>query len=163
MATKVKNKTHGLFWQLLRLTPGYDGRFRDVIKEGTVYEYSNGRTESLSEMYEKYPGDYCRMIDDMKRSLPRETRQDIYRSAANLARRRVIAAVCTWMDKQGFAFPDEKTRTAYAIKAACRACNSSDFNAISESRLTAVYSLFCKKNAVSINNDPVVAQDLCKN
>ena len=64
--TKKRLPSHALFWALLKETPGYDPRYKEVIKEGLVYEHSGGRTTSLSEMYTKFPAQYSRMIDAMK-------------------------------------------------------------------------------------------------
>jgi hypothetical protein len=153
--TGIKNASHGLFWALLRQTPGYDDRYRDVIKEGTVHQYSGGKTESLTEMWMKYPADYRRMIEEMKRQAGLPYRRNLQEEALNLARRRVIAAVCAWTEKQGMRFDDRQARIRYAISVACRACSCSDFNAIPESQLTAVYSLFCKKNRVNVDGPSV--------
>ena len=54
--TRKKRSTHALFWELLKQTEGYQEQYKDVIKEGLVYNYSGGKTSSLSEMYYKYPG-----------------------------------------------------------------------------------------------------------
>ena len=35
--TKKRLPSHALFWALLKETPGYDPRYKEVIKEGLVY------------------------------------------------------------------------------------------------------------------------------
>ena len=37
--TKKRLPSHALFWALLKETPGYDPRYKEVIKEGLVYEH----------------------------------------------------------------------------------------------------------------------------
>lgn len=64
--TKKRAPSHALFWTLLKEVPGYDPGYKDVIKEGLVHQYSGGRTQSLSEMYSKYPCEYSLMIEAMK-------------------------------------------------------------------------------------------------
>lgn len=146
-STKTKNKSHGLFFSLLKNIPGYDSQYRDVIKEGIVSEYSKGKTESLSVMYEKYPKEYAHMIDCLKGN--KYDKADRYDRLLDLARKRVLAAICGWLDRQGYQFADKPAKLSYAISIACRASNCSNFNLIAESKLTEVYSLFCKKNLVN--------------
>lgn len=144
---RAKNKSHGLFFSLLKNVPGYDPKYRDVIKEGLVSQYTNGKTESLSVMYEKYPREYAYMIECMKGD--KCDKAERYDRAQDIARKRVLAAICGWLDRQGYQFADKQAKLSYAISIACRASNCSNFNLIAESKLTEVYSLFCKKNLVN--------------
>ncbi len=137
---------------MLKETPGYDLQYKDVIKEGLVYEHSGGRTTSLSEMYTKYPREYSLMIEAMK-GTP-EQRKNRYEDSADLARKRVIAAICQWVDKLGYTFESQEAKVRYVIGIACRAANCGNFNAIPESRLSAIYNLYCKRNSVDINGNP---------
>lgn len=150
--TKKRVPSHALFWTLLKETPGYDLQYKDVIKEGLVYEHSGGRTTSLSEMYTKYPREYSLMIEAMK-GTP-EQRKNRYEDSADLARKRVIAAICQWVDKLGYTFESQEAKVRYVIGIACRAANCGNFNAIPESRLSAIYNLYCKRNSVDINGNP---------
>lgn len=84
--TSRRAPSHALFWTLLKEVPGYDPRYKDVIKEGLVHEHSGGRTTSLSEMYTKYPREYSLMIESMKGTS--EQRKNRYEDSVNLARRR---------------------------------------------------------------------------
>lgn len=145
--TNRKNKSHGLFFSLLKNVPGYDPKFRDVIKEGIVSQYSKGKTESLSIMYEKYPREYAYMIECMKGD--KSDKAERYDRVQDLARKRVIAAICGWLDRQGYKFDTKEAKLSYAISIACKASNCNNFNLIAESKLTEVYSLFCKKNLVN--------------
>jgi hypothetical protein len=155
-AAKQKTVSHARFWGLLKEMPGYDERYRDVIKEATVHEYSGGKTQSLSEMYAKYPQLYSRMIFEMRNDNTNHQRDDRYDSARNTARRGVLAAIYTWLDKNRYTFNTDQEKRQYAIKTACRAASCARFNDIPESQLSAIYNLFCKKNKVDIGGDPII-------
>lgn len=154
MATTKTKKlpSHALFWTLLKETPGYDPRYKEVIKEGIVHEHSGGRTTSLSEMYRKYPREYSLMIEKMKGTPERKAAR--LENSADLARKRVIAAICKYVDKLGYRFRSKADKIRYVIGIACRAANCGNFNAIPESRLSAIYNLYCKRNEVDITGNP---------
>ena len=149
-----KSPAHALFWALLKETPGYRDEYREVVKEGVVHRYSGGRTTSLAEMYRSYPAEYSEMIEAMKGS--GEERKIRYEAARDKAAKRVIAAICAWIDKAGYRFGDSREKIRYAISVACRAANCPEFDKIPESRLTAIYSLFCRKNEVDFSGNPEV-------
>lgn len=150
---KRRTSSHALFWTLLKETPGYNPRYKEVIKEGVVHRYSGGRTQSLSEMYSKYPTEYCQMIEAMKRQHKGQY-QERYEHSLNQSRRRVIAVICAYIDKLGYTFPTDMDKIHYVISIACRAANCSNFNAIPESRLSAIYNLYLKRNDVKIEGNP---------
>ena len=150
--TSRRAPSHALFWTLLKEVPGYDPHYKDVIKEGIVHEHSRGRTTSLSEMYAKYPREYSLMIEAMK-GTPQQ-KKTRYDRQENHARRRVIAAISKWVDKLGYSFESREAKVRYVIGIACRAANCGNFNAIPESRLTAIYNLYCKRNSVDITGNP---------
>ena len=150
--TKKRTPSHALFWTLLKEMPGYDPHYKDVIKEGLVHQYSGGHTQSLSEMYSKYPHEYSLMIEAMK-GTP-EQKKARYEGSAELARKRVIAAISKYVDKLGYTFPTKTDKVRYVIGIACRAANCGNFNAIPESRLSAIYNLYCKRNSVDIEGNP---------
>lgn len=164
MATQKKTKktvSHALFWTLIKETPGYKEEFKDVIKEGLVDHYSGGKTCSLSEMYRKYPAAYSNMLEAMKGDA--RQRRARYDEERDKAAKRVIAAICSWLDKLGYQFETRDDKIRYALSIACRAANCNNFNAIPESRLTAIYSLYCKKNSIEINGDPALDYVISKN
>lgn len=161
MDTKRKKPTHALFWALLRETEGYNEAYKEVIKAGFVSEASGGKTDSLSELYRKYPAAYSRMIERMKGDFNK--RQARYENARDRAAKRVIAAICQWLDKQGYRFRSREEKIRYVLSVACRAANCGNFNAIPESRLTAIYNLFCKKNSVDISGNPIIDHPIMKN
>ena len=139
--TRKKRSTHALFWELLKQTEGYQEQYKDVIKEGLVYNYSGGKTSSLSEMYSKYPGEYSLMIEDMKGSGKQKAQR--YDQSLDKERKRVIAAICAYVDK-----------CKYVKAIAARAANCAYFNGIPLSRLRAVYAEWRNKNAVDITGNP---------
>ena len=149
---KTRKKTaspHALFWQLIKDVPGYSEKYKDVIKEGLVGRHTLGRTCSLSEMYAKYPAEYSLMIEEMKGGAGKKReRYDENRDRAN---KRVIAAICTWLDKLEYKYPTPADKVRYAKAVACRASNCAAFNKIPLSRLEAIYGLYCSKNKVDIS------------
>ena len=161
MKTTKSKPTHALFWSLLKETPGYQEAYKEVIKEGIVHEYSGGRTTSLSEMYRKYPAEYSEMVEAMKGDSHR--RQMRYEAGRDRAAKRVIAAICKWLDRQGYRFGSREEKIRYVLSVACRAANCPDFNRIPESRLTAIYNLFCRKNSVDISGQPELNYVASKN
>lgn len=152
----TKNKTHGRFWSLLKETPGYDPSYKEEMKSGLVEHYTNGRTTSLNMMFEKYPEEYERMIYEMKRDRfqsPQAKKQ--YDPEANIWRKRAIAAVCGWLDRQDFIFANSQEKIRYALSVCCRAANCKDFNAIPTTRLSELYNAFRKRNNVFDNIEAV--------
>ena len=161
MDTKRKKPTHALFWTLLKETEGYSAAHTELIKEGIVRQYSGGRTTSLSEMYRKYPAEYSLMIEGMKGDFYK--RQARYEASRGRAAKRVIAAISKWLDKQGCRFRSREEKIRYVLSIACRAANCGNFNAIPESKLTAIYNLFCRKNSVDISGNPIIDHPIMKN
>jgi cation transport regulator ChaB len=161
MKTTLTNKTHGKFWALLKLQPRYDDRFREYIKEGVVYYYSGGRTTSLSEMYAKYPREYADMLIIMQRGLGKNIRREIEDKRTDVLRKRVIAAICQWLDKTGRRFDDRAEKIRYAKQIACRSTNCAEFNQICDTELNSIYCQFNRKNATGIA--PEVAMNVSMN
>lgn len=151
--TKKENK-HALFYQLLKDLPGYDIRYRDVIKEGIIYEHSGGKTTSLSEMWNKYPAQYSDMIEAMKRN--RQDRANHYQDESDKWRKRVIAVIAQMVDKAGHNFDNNAKKLDYIKRLACRAGNCSEFNRIPLSRLQGLYNYFLDRNKLNRYPDPSV-------
>ena len=145
-----KPKSHALFWSLLKETPGYDEKYKDVIKEGIVMEHTNSATSSLSEMWKKFPAEYSLMIETMKGDTAKK--KERYDAERDRVAKRVIAAICTFLDKSGYVFKGRDSKIAYAKGVACRAASCSDFNKIPLSRMSAIYGEYCRKNKVETNN-----------
>ena len=143
--TGKKAKSHALFWTLLKETPGYNERYKEVIKEGIVMQHTGNATASLSEMWKKFPAEYSEMIEEMKGDFNKK--KERYDEDRNIAAKRVIAVICTFLDKS-YTFTSSGAKIAYAKSVACRASNCSDFNKIPLSRLSAIYGEYCNKNKV---------------
>lgn len=160
MKTIVKktNNVHAKFWSLLRCTPGYDEKYRDLIKEGIVNEYSGGKTTSLSEMYEKYRKEYDAMIASMSRN-PQVVRKQ-YDKERDMCGKRVIAAICSWIDLNRYKVKD---KVGYAKRIACRASQCDNFNKIPLSKLRALYAMYRKMNGVLMRPDPALNQHISMN
>ncbi|PKO97053.1 MAG: hypothetical protein CVU12_01940 [Bacteroidetes bacterium HGW-Bacteroidetes-7] len=145
---KTANKTHGRFFALLKQTPGYVSKYREQMKIALVEHFSDGKTSSLTEMYEKYPDAYERMIYNMKKErLVSPQSKRVYDPEADIWRKRVIAAICKWVDRNGIKTND---KVSYAISLACRAANCSSFNRIPQVRLAEIYNAFIKKNSTAV-------------
>ena len=117
--SKKRAPSHALFWSLIRDVPGYQEQYKDVIKEGLVSQYSGGQTCSLTEMYRKYPDRYSLMIEAMKGDS--RQRQSRYDEDRDKAAKRVISAICGWIDKVGYKFDTPTEKIRYAMAVACRA------------------------------------------
>lgn len=153
---KTANKTHGRFFSLLKQTPGYESRLRNQLKDALVEHYSGGKTTSLTQMYERYPDAYEQMIYSMKKQrLVSPQAKRVYDPEAQIWRRRVIAAVCSWIDSNGI---DTTDKVEYAKSLACRAANCNDFNRISQVRLAELYNAFVKKAGTA--REAVKQQDI---
>lgn len=157
---KVGNKTHGLFWTLLKQTDGYKAAYKEVIKEGLVHEYSGGKTTSLSELYERFPADYARMIEFLKGD-PRK-RKERYWDEQDKYRKQTIAACCRYLDKIGYQFSSREEKIRYAKACICRASNCGEFNKIPSSKLTMLIHLYNNKSDVDIDA-PAVGSRISKN
>ena len=156
-----RSPSHALFWSMLKEMPEYNERYKEVIKEGIVHQYSGGRTSSLSEMYLHHPAEYSKMIEEMKGS--QEQRRKRYDTERDLAAKRVIAAISEWLFKTGYTFKDGRHKLAYIKGVACRAANCSGFNKIPMSKLSAIYNLYRKKNEVNTDRSPELNHPICKN
>ena len=71
--------------------------------------------------------------------------------------------ISKWLDKQGCRFRSREEKIRYVLSIACRAANCGNFNAIPESKLTAIYNLFCRKNSVDISGNPIIDHPIMKN
>jgi hypothetical protein len=158
---QTKKRNFGLFWTLIREIDGYKEAFKDVIKEGVVHQYSGGKTESLTEMFEKYPEEYARMMTALKGDHNRK--QSRYDKEIGVARGRVIAVICKWVDKMGYKFGTKDEKLEYVKGVAARSADAPSFNKIPLSRMSAVYNLFLKKNKVDVSRCAELEVPVCNN
>ncbi|MGM9759691.1 MAG: hypothetical protein ACI30I_06195 [Parabacteroides sp.] len=163
MANKNTKKTASFrqFWTLLRMTEGYNEAYREEIKAGLVHRYSNGATTSLREMRENHPEAYEAMMENL-RNVP-SVKRAVYDAERDKAGKRVIAAICKWIDTMGYRFRTREEKIDYVKRVACRAARCDRFGSIPLSKMTAIYSLYKKKNDVANRPDPVLSFVMSKN
>lgn len=151
-----------MFFRLVSQLEGYDKRYAEVIREEIVHEASGGKTESLSELYEKYPDEYSKMIDDLKARVAypeRPKRQgcgsnafstaksDYYETERNKHVKRVIAAACEYFAASLIGM-ERHQRIEYVFGYMRRASNCRDIDKIPISKLERMYNDLRKKNSV---------------
>jgi hypothetical protein len=119
---------HKWFFGHVNSLEGYNKEFAKVIREGIVFEYSEGKTESLKVMYDNHRF----MYDRMRRKLTGGFKDEL-----DMARKRVIAVLFSWLSYKGY-----KADIAYVKKVACNAAGSQRFNAIPLLKLRQLYRIF---------------------
>jgi hypothetical protein len=135
---QVTSKTtnpHAWFFAYLKTVEGWGTGYDDVIKEAIIYNYSGKKTESLKELYQKYPERYRQMRSEL--SAKKETDNKQY----NLERKRLIAVIFSHLEKNGY-----KPNMEYVKKVACKAAKADNFNNIPLSTLKSLYRRFGEKN-----------------
>mgnify|MGYP001159194264 CR=1 FL=1 len=130
------NNPHKWLFAHLHSIQGYDNV--DEARKALVFDYSDGKTESLAELYKKYPRKYQQMRRDLSTNKKRESQP------LDLARKRLIAAIFSYLERQGY-----KPDTNYVKRVACKAAKTERFNDIDESTLKALYRKFGEKNAAT--------------
>lgn len=127
------NGRFNVFYALLAKMPG-------ATKEEIVQQYSGGT--SLSELYDRAPRTYKKMIEDMKKITFNET--DALKM--DKLRKRVIASIAGYFEKVGlYSGITRRERLKKIISTACRAAGVDDFNNMTESQMKRVYSEFIRK------------------
>lgn len=137
------NGKFGVFYALLAKMPG-------ATKEEFVCQYSGA--ESLTELYERAPKVYRKMIEDMRRL----TVSDDDTQRADRLRKRVIAAIAGYFDKMGlYAGVERRERLQKIMGTACRAAGVDDFNKMTEAQMKRVYSEFVRKQKTAVKVEEV--------
>lgn len=149
MVKKAKH-THGLFWSLLKHVPGYKEANKNSFKGLFVEQYTNGATDSLSEMYSRYPTEYSEMIQELKSLVPQE-KLDEKRDQLN---KRLLRVMCLWVDTKGYKFDSDADKIAYVKKIACRKASCEYFNKIPKSLLNDFYHSYCRMLQASLTVIP---------
>ena len=123
----------GLFYELLGKMPG-------ATKEDVVCQYSGGT--SLSELYERAPKVYRKMIEDMKRMTKSEGEDE----RMDRLRKRVIASVAGYFEKAGlYEGTTRRERLQKIIATACRAAGVDDLNDMTGAQMKRVYNEFLRR------------------
>ena len=136
----IKSQSFKEFYAILPLLPGYSAESADEIKEEIVRSYSDGKTTSLRELREVYPTEYNMMMFDLRKKTSSQKRK--YGDEGEKWRRRVIAAICSYLDGRGQRFNTRQQKIAYAMTIAQRAAGAVNFNKISITGLQRIYNTF---------------------
>ncbi|MDH6310566.1 hypothetical protein M2451_003344 [Dysgonomonas sp. PFB1-18] len=132
MTTQTSNPHKWLFAHL-QTAHGYDDI--NEARAALVFEYSDGKTSSLSELYNKYPKLYQRMRRDLSAQQKKDTDQ------LDPARKRLIAAIFGNLEHRRIT-----ADMAYVKGIACRAAKEERFNDIPLNVLKNLYNRFKNKN-----------------
>ncbi len=132
-ATKTANPHKWLFAHL-QATQGYDNI--DEARKALVFDYSDGKTESLSELYEKYPRKYQQMRRDLTPNSIKKVTDPL-----DTARKRLIAAIYGNLEQRGYT-----ADMAYVKGIACKGAKAVRFNDIPLNVLKNLYNRFKNKN-----------------
>lgn len=139
------NSKFSVFYALLAKMPG-------ATKEEIVQQYSGGT--SLSELHDRAPRTYAKMIEDMKKLTASEADE----VKMDKLRKRAIASVAGYFEKAGI-YVDlaRRERLQKIISTVCRAAGVEDLNAMTEVQLKRVYSEFVRKQKTAEK-----AEQICK-
>lgn len=111
-----------------------------ATKEEIVCQYSGGT--SLSELYERAPKAYRKMIEDMKRMTKSEGEDE----RMDRLRKRVIASVAGYFEKAGlYEGVTRRERLQKIMATACRAAGVDDLNEMTEAQMKRVYNEFLRR------------------
>lgn len=138
--TKMKTTNpHSWFFAYLKTTDGWGRGFDEVIKEAVIYDYSGGKTESLKELFEKYPAQYRRMRAELTPKLnEKQAAQD---ERLDKARKRLMAAIF-----ENIRHTAPGAGADYVKRVACRGAGETRFNDIPLPTLKNLYNRFKNKN-----------------
>ena len=152
MAVKTANP-HAWFFAHLKTVDGWGKGFDDVIKGGIISHYSDGRTESLKELYDHYPKAYNRMRSEL--SL-RTRAQGYEQPRLDKARKKLIAAIFSHLDGKGYTSDMD-----YVKRVACNAAKVARFNDIPLNTLKNLYNQFVNKDLQAGVNELIKRTGLC--
>lgn len=132
MTTKTANPHKWLFAHL----KGVKGYSIEEARKALVSDYSGGKTESLSELYEKYPRLYLQMRRDLT-SEKKKTADNL-----DIARKRLIKAIFVNLEQRGYS----SVSMEYVKSIACKGAKVNRFNDILLDDLKVLYNRFKNKN-----------------
>lgn len=131
MKTTATYNPHGWFFRHVSMMEDYNKGFEKVIREGIVFEYSGGKTDSLKKMY----ANHRYLYDRMRRELTGG-----YKSELDMARKRVIAVLFSYLHFLGY-----RANMNYVKEVARKACKADSFNGIPLKKLKQLYRIFGAK------------------
>lgn len=144
---------------------GYMNKFgdsdeeRNEIRRIVVYEYSNGKTQSLADLYKRFPKLYFKMKEKIT------TKCEVNKDPLHMPRRRLMAAIYELLENQQKEKPADQQKTIskeYVKKVACVAARVDRFNDIPLTALTHLYRSIGEKNFKQLDKavDELVANAL---
>lgn len=131
--TKPKYNPHAWFFAHVNSMADYDSKYAEVIRAGIVNEYSNGATDSLSDMYKNHNWLYVQM----KKSLMNTQYTELDKS-----RKRLIAVLFSYLRFNGY-----QATMDYVKAVATSAAQADSFNAIPVKKLKSLYRVFGAKKS----------------
>lgn len=145
MKTVIKQRNpHTWFFAHMKTIDGYGQGYDDEIKGGIISHYSGGKTESLSELYEKHPTLYRKMKRDL---MPAKSKRSD--DPLDLPRKRLMAAIFEKLENQEKDKPQSERKkfdTNYVKSVACKAAKAARFNDIPLPTLKSLYRKFGELN-----------------
>lgn len=136
MTTKTANP-HAWFFAHLKTVDGWGQGHDEVIKEAIIYTHSGGKTESLKELFEKYPAQYNKMRAALSAN-PQKLQNDV---RLDKARKKLIAAIFENVEQNGY-----QANMQYVKAVACQGAKEKRFNDIPLNTLKNLYNRFLNKN-----------------
>lgn len=143
MTTKTTNP-HTWFFAYLKAVDGWGQGYNDVIKESIIFDYSDGKTASLKELFYKYPTKYRKMYADLS---PRTQKQQAY-DRLDKARKKLIKAIFSNLENLGY-----KPTMDYVKRVACKGAKVTRFNDIALPTLKDLYNRFRNKDLQASVNE----------
>lgn len=138
MKTKTTNP-HAWFFAYVNNLEGYNKEFAKVIRSGIILEYTDGLTDSLSELYSEHTTTYIRM----KKELVAQSLNKL-----DNMRKRLIAVLFSFLKDS-----KERPTMQYVKTVACKAAKADSFNSIPLNTLKHLYRVFGEKDMKNIPPD----------
>ena len=135
MKTTIKNP-HAWFFASMRNVQGNEDR--DEVRKAIIFQYSDGKTDSLVELYTKFPSAYVQMRNDLTRK-----KQMTFDPVLDKARKRVLKVFHVNLERRGY----KEKSNEFVKSMICRATKYKRFNQIPLNTLQAIYREFGEKNA----------------
>lgn len=150
---------HGWFFQYIKMIGDED---TDEARKALVYDYSDGKTESLKELFEKYPSKYRKMRAKLSACQKMRAKSSVYQQGQidddrlDKARKKLIAAIFANLEGRGGAKPT----MGYVKAVACQGAKVKRFNDITLSSLKNLYNIFRNKDLQASVNELLKTTDL---
>lgn len=152
MTTKTKTTNpHAWFFAYLKTVDGWGQGYDEVIKESIIFDYSGGKTESLKELFDKYPTKYRKMRAELSPRTQKQQTDD----RLDKARKKLIAAIFSNLEGRGY-----KPTMDYVKAVACKGAKVTRFNDIALPTLKDLYNRFRNKDLQASVNELLKTIDI---